>query len=613
MGETQAVAARYSAFISYSHLDAEFARRLQRKLESYRLPRHLAARGAGLRPNDGRLLPVFRDRDELTASADLTEAVRTALAEASYLIVICSPGSAASEWVGREVALFRELHGGRQILCALHAGEPETAIPAALLTPSGNGQVNVPLAADFRPRGDGERLALLKLVAVMAEVRLDELVQRDAHRRVQQISAVAASAMLGMVVAGGLAWAAVRARQAAERERARSETMVDFLLTDLRQRLLGVGRLDILDAVSQGALRYYAGQDLSRLPAAELEERATLLQQIGSDDETRGDLDAARTQFAEAARTTAALLDAKPDDPDRIKAHGDSEFYVGDIDEHLGDDDGVLAHWSAYAMLAKRLIQTSPNNPDYMVEAADADTNLAQFTLQKSVDTAYAMPRFEAALAYYQAAQRQEVIGPDGDIRIQIADQYAWLADTERLRGDNLAALHDRQQQRDIIETLLAKDPRNFDTRFYLVRNTLGLARVDAANHYWQGATALLRAAYDEAMALQREEPANARLAKQARFIALFQARTWLSMPVSDQPGAAAIAAAIGDCDAEWAKANNEELASFCTIQQARALAAGGDQPGATRLLARLHLERPARNRLTDWWLLDMREEAKLH
>jgi hypothetical protein len=97
------------------------------------------------------------------------------------------------------------------------------------------------------------------------------------------------------------------------------------------------------------------------------------------------------------------------------------------------------------------------------------------------------------------------------------------------------------------------------------------------------------------------------------RFIELFEARTWLSMPVAEQPPASVIAGAIGDCGAEWAKANNEELASFCTIQQARARAAAGDQPGATRLLAQLHLERPARDRLTDWWLLDLREEAQMH
>ena len=79
---------RYSAFISYSHHDAAFARRLHRKLESYRLPRKVgdARRLAGSR----RLRPIFRDRDELVAAADLTEAVQDAISEADALIVVCS-------------------------------------------------------------------------------------------------------------------------------------------------------------------------------------------------------------------------------------------------------------------------------------------------------------------------------------------------------------------------------------------------------------------------------------------------------------------------------------------------------------------------------------------
>ena len=607
------MAARYSAFISYSHRDGEFARRLQRRLEAYRLPRHLTARGAGLRPDDRRLLPVFRDRDELTASADLTEAVRTALAEASYLIVVCSPGSAASDWVGREVALFRELHGARRILCALHAGEPETAIPAALLTPSGNGQVNVPLAADFRPRGDGERLALLKLVAVMADLRLDELVQRDAHRRVQQVSALAAGAMLGMVVAGGLAWAAVRARAAAEREQSRSEDLVDYMLTDLRERLRGVGRLDLLDAVNKGALRYFAGQDLSKLPAAELLQRAQLLQAIGSDDETRGDLAGGMAQFIEAARTTAALVADRPDDPVRIRAHADSEYYVGFGKWRLGDDAGAYDAYAGYARLARRLVDIAPDDPDNLDEDGDADSNLATFALHKSVDTATALPLFLKAQSDFLEVARKKPDFPR--IQFDIADGYAWIADTERLAGDTGAALAARQQQRAIIEALLKRDPDNFETRFYVLRNKLGRARIIAATGDLPAAAALLQEAHDEAAVLCHSEPANDDLAKQARAVELFEVRTWLSMPagLAARPDRAVIVATLRDCAAEQAKPNNGELAAFCTIQQARLAAAGGDKAGAAKLLTPLHLEKPQRFRLTDRWLLDLRAEAVLN
>src|SRR5512143_2733943 len=116
---------QYSAFLSYSRGDGRLVRRLHRSLETYRLPRNVAAtcgEAAGRR-----LKPVFLDNDELVAAHDLTQAVREAIARSDHLIVACSPRSARSAWVGREIDLFRRLHGDEQILAALIDGEPEAA------------------------------------------------------------------------------------------------------------------------------------------------------------------------------------------------------------------------------------------------------------------------------------------------------------------------------------------------------------------------------------------------------------------------------------------------------------------------------------------------------
>src|SRR5690349_14526678 len=115
---------RYSAFVSYNRADAAFVRRLHRRLEGYRLPRAVAA-ASGLRGR--RLKPLFRDRDELTAAPDLSDAVREALADSDFLIVICSPAAAASKWVAWEIELFRRLHGDSGILAALIEGDSQSS------------------------------------------------------------------------------------------------------------------------------------------------------------------------------------------------------------------------------------------------------------------------------------------------------------------------------------------------------------------------------------------------------------------------------------------------------------------------------------------------------
>lgn len=257
--------AHYRAFVSYSHRDQAFGRRLHRRLERYAVPRRLVGRLTPRGPTPKRVAPVFRDREELSAAHDLSAEIREALASSGALIVVCTPNAAASPWVAREIELFRELHPDRPVLAALAAGEPVQAFPRSL-TVAGGAPVE-PLAADFRREGDGARLALLKLVAGVLGVRLDELVQRDAQRRLRGVMAVTGAAVAGAVAMSGLTTYALVARAEAQRQRAEAEALVEFMLTDLRDRLKGVGRLDVLTAVNERTLAYYRDQPLEDLPA----------------------------------------------------------------------------------------------------------------------------------------------------------------------------------------------------------------------------------------------------------------------------------------------------------------------------------------------------------
>ena len=121
-----------------------------------------------------------------------------------------------------------------------------------------------PIAADLRDSGDGERLGLLKIVAGMLGVGLDEIVQRDAARRQKRLHLIAAASVIGMAVTSTLAVVAIDARDAARDQRREAEGLVGFMLGDLRQKLEPIGRLDALDAVGARALGYYRGAGQGR-------------------------------------------------------------------------------------------------------------------------------------------------------------------------------------------------------------------------------------------------------------------------------------------------------------------------------------------------------------
>lgn len=225
---------RYKAFISYSSADRAFAIWLHRALENFVVPKDMAREGDGGKQR-GRLTPVFRDRDELSASADLSESIDAALAASGALIVLCSPEAAASKWVNEEIVRFRALGRGDRIYSAIvprrSSGpvHPEQWFPPALLQ-GASGISKIPLCADFREEGDGRNDGLLKLAAPLLGVEYSALQRRwqVARTRAMQrwtlgVSATAALFAVISVVALVQFRIAVQERIRAENERDRAE------------------------------------------------------------------------------------------------------------------------------------------------------------------------------------------------------------------------------------------------------------------------------------------------------------------------------------------------------------------------------------------------------
>ena len=101
---------QYYAFISYSRKNSAAAKFLHRKLEHFPVPvKYVSPENL---PGKGKFLrPIFRDRRDLEVSKDnFTVDIQKALENSRYLIVLCSPESAASEWVNEEINCFLETH-----------------------------------------------------------------------------------------------------------------------------------------------------------------------------------------------------------------------------------------------------------------------------------------------------------------------------------------------------------------------------------------------------------------------------------------------------------------------------------------------------------------------
>lgn len=230
---------KYRAFISYSHGDEKWARWLHRSLETYRLPKGVVGRDTGFGPVPHRFNPVFRDREELATATNLGTTLIAALEQSACQIVICSPKAAKSRWVNEEILTFKRLGREDRIFALIVDGEPgaslvagqedEECFPRALIYRMGpDGELTAergePIAADVRPRKDRPHTAMLKLLAGMLGIGLDELRRRDASRRRRRTVALVTASIAGMLITSALAVTAWLARNEAERQRVIAES-----------------------------------------------------------------------------------------------------------------------------------------------------------------------------------------------------------------------------------------------------------------------------------------------------------------------------------------------------------------------------------------------------
>lgn len=112
----------YSAFISYKRNDEKWAIWLQKHLERYSIPSSIRKEIPGL---PKRIMPVFRDKTDLGAGG-LAMSLHKELERSRFLIVICSPHSASSDWVGKEIDYFRSLGREEQIIPFIIKGTPHS-------------------------------------------------------------------------------------------------------------------------------------------------------------------------------------------------------------------------------------------------------------------------------------------------------------------------------------------------------------------------------------------------------------------------------------------------------------------------------------------------------
>jgi tetratricopeptide (TPR) repeat protein len=535
------VESRYRAFISYSHADAKWANWLHGNLEGFRIDRDLVGRqtAAGLIPKT--LRPIFRDRDDFTAGHSLSEQTLAALDDSASLIVLSSPDAVKSHYVNEEVRLFKRRHPDRPIIPVILDGKPadpasECFPPALKFEVAPDGAITDRpadlLAADVRASGDGQDLALAKVVAGMLGVPADDVRKRQVSAqnwRLKVTAAVVSVFAVLSLVTGFLAWEhqrQVTAEQTRERERlAREEARDKQLKAEIVQSLLGIspaqaapGAAKALgDAVAeaqegaaQGDERLQKALDL--LKANKPQDAEPLFRAAAEEKAARVRTDRARLEkdskaAAAAYRNLGAI--AGLGDPKRAR-----EAYAKAL-EYDGDDLEAL-YWYGYLNLLAGDLGTAQRTLARLLETATARGDQrgiyrAHLVQARVMQDRGSLPSAVEHLEKSRGIALAESAAGKDDLEWQrdVSEAQARMGDVLRAQGNLPAALDSYRAAHAIRERLTTADPGNAGWQRDLSISQAGIGDVLQAQGNLPAALDSYKAAHAIMERLAAADPGN--------------------------------------------------------------------------------------------------------
>ena len=453
---------------------------LARALEAWRIGKDLVGRWTPAGPVPATLAPVCCHRERGAAGDALCEQTVAALQESQFLIVLCSPAAARSQFLEAQIRFFQAMGRAARVIPVVIAGEPGVAhlecLPPALRFRhaqqrrwSAAHQWPIDLRPidlrpiDLRPHRDGREGATRKIIAALLGLPLDEIAWRAERRRERtmciRLAAAAALIALSLAVEAGVD----RVRGELYRNDALLEASLARATTATAAAAAAAQRLGLPDRVSRIGLveaergleaLAAVGRDSARLRLS----RATTRIALARVHAALGDADAARARANKAGALLARLADAAPDNAPWQRALSASFAALGNLLHEQGRDAQAQASYRASVALTERLVLPPPlageSLPPTRSGGRGGGTKLAS--------AAPAPPAYQLAAAGAGTLPSSEA----GDIRLRtdlgaLAARTLKLGDLDLAVGAHDDALGHYHESLAMAERLAAGEPHD--------------------------------------------------------------------------------------------------------------------------------------------------------
>jgi tetratricopeptide (TPR) repeat protein len=461
----------YDAFISYSHAkDKPIAAALQAVIQKLGKPWY---RRRGLR--------VFRDDTSLSATPSLWPTIEQALAQSRYLLLLCSPESAASPWVGKEVEYWLGHKSIDTLLIGVTSGtldwdndksdfrwKPAPPLPAVLQGRFAAEPKWVDLTA-YRQQADPRDTRFLDVGADFAAtihgMPKEDLLSQEVRQQKRALRLAVGAAALLLLLAVGAVTAGVIAKiqaERAERNFAAAKDTVNGLIFQIAQGLRNVEgiRVESLDKILGQARKTV--ERLTETDPANVEllrSKAAMLDEFAQTYLAAGNLDAALKNAEEGLAIQRRIAEADGGQQ-ALRNLSVGLVRIGDVKREQGDSAGALAAYEESLALRKTIASMEGDGAQAEFDVTVTLERIADLK-RRMGDSAGALAAYEQSLAIRQRLDTSPQV--DAEARRGVLVSLGKICDLKRQTGDASGALEACNGMLDRARRLAASDEGNTD------------------------------------------------------------------------------------------------------------------------------------------------------
>ncbi|MPY23430.1 winged helix-turn-helix domain-containing protein [Shewanella sp. YLB-07] len=249
-----------------------------------------------------------------------------------------------------------------------------------------------------------------------------------------------------------MSFRSIEAEQRALDKRLAAENLLGFMVGDFADKLRGIGRMDLLDGISNKALEYFSDEsnthDASNYSFEARFQHAQTLEAIGEVAYSRGKLEEANAGLLAAKTKLETLLTEQPENLELLKTAGANAFWLGQLDYDRGDWAAVRPWYKLYLSYSQTMYQLAPTDPEALIELSYATNSIGSLSMK--------LHQFNEAEGYFNESLQLKLLAANSSpkdmmLLADIADTHSWLASAALSQGHiNLSIERHKAIQADI-------------------------------------------------------------------------------------------------------------------------------------------------------------------